>query len=143
MLSLQEISTAEDEVVEFTDDRNQLVWFLQPNEAQFYLAAETLKFKPKVTFGKAKIPFTPQHGHSPQITPTSSNPSLHLYKVRADSETSRSGESSDESEDHALKLVHAREAWAPVELSQNVSGGKLKKKCAIYKLKHILGKVGK
>jgi len=131
----KEISTVEDEVVEFTDDRNQLVWFLQPSEAQFYLAAETLKFKPKPPFAKAKPPFTPRHGHSPQSTPTSSNPSLNVYKVRTDSDASRSAESSDESEDPAHKYVLTREPWR--------ASGQKKKKCAFHKLKHILGKVGK
>ena len=130
----------EDEVVEFTDDKNQLVWFLQPNEAQFFLAAETLKFKPK-PFGKAKTPFTPKHGHSPQMTPTSSNPSLHVYRVRSASETSRSAGSS-ESEDHVHKSVIAREAWGAEEVIQKAPCAK-KKKNAFYKLKHILRKVGK
>ena len=139
ILLVQEISTVEDEVVEFTDDKNQLVWFLQPNEAQFFLAAETLKFKPK-PFGKAKTPFTPIHGHSPQITPSSSNPSLHLYTVKPDSDTSRSAESS-ESEDHVHNCV-AREAWGPGEIIGSYSGGKKKRNC-FCKLKRVLQKIGK
>ncbi|KAM7426256.1 hypothetical protein ABFA07_022429 [Porites harrisoni] len=135
----KEISTVEDEVVEFTDDKNQLVWFLQPYEAQFFLAAETLKYKPK-PFGKAKTPFTPIHGHSPQMTPASSNPSLHLYTVKPDSDTSRSAESS-ESEDHVHNCV-AREAWGPGEITGSYSGGKKKRNC-FCKLKRVLQKIGK
>ena len=56
---LQEINTQDDERVEFKDDKNQLIWFLQPQEAQFYLAAETLKHKPSI-FVRTKLPFKPR-----------------------------------------------------------------------------------
>ena len=46
--------------VEFSDDKNKLVWFLQPQEAQFYLAAESLKYKPKVSLTRTKLPFRPR-----------------------------------------------------------------------------------
>lgn len=134
---LQEISTLEDEVIEFTDgDGNQLVWFLQPNEAQFFLAAESLKFKPK-PFGKAKTPFTPKHGHSPpQLTPANSNPSLHPFNVSVDSERSGSAASLDKSEVHAQTFLHARQAWSPEEKTAKASGA-TKKKFPFSKLRHI------
>ena len=47
-------------MIEFLDDKNQLIWFLQPQEAQFYLAAETLKHKPKVSLSRTKLPFRPR-----------------------------------------------------------------------------------
>lgn len=56
----KEINTWHDETVEFLDDKNQLIWFLQPNEAQFYLAAETLVHKPKAPLVRTKLPFRPQ-----------------------------------------------------------------------------------
>lgn len=136
-MSQQEISTAEEEVIEFTDDRNQLVWFLQPNEAQFYLAAETLKFKPK-PFGRAKPLFTPRHGHSPrispEISPAGSIPSLHMDHVV------NGVDSPSDSEDAAQKQMYlqVREDWELKELNKKVAGGK-KKKCVIQKLKHALG----
>ena len=52
----QEINTLDDELVEFSDDKNLLVWFLQPQEAQIYLAADSLKYKP---FRRTSIPFKP------------------------------------------------------------------------------------
>jgi len=55
----KEINTNDDKRVEFNDDKNQLIWFLQPQEAQFYLAAETLKHKPQ-TFVRTKLPFKPR-----------------------------------------------------------------------------------
>ncbi|XP_066027051.1 probable cysteine desulfurase isoform X1 [Pocillopora verrucosa] len=55
----KEINTLDDERVEFKDDKNQLIWFLQPQEAQFYLAAETLKHKPN-TFVRTRLPFKPR-----------------------------------------------------------------------------------
>lgn len=55
----KEINTNDDFKVEFNDDKNQLIWFLQPHEAQFYLAAETLKHKPH-TFVRTKLPFKPR-----------------------------------------------------------------------------------
>ena len=64
-------------MVEFADDKNKLVWFLQPNEAQFYLAVETLKYKPK-PFGKSRSPFNPRRGHSPRISPAVSQRDLWL-----------------------------------------------------------------
>ena len=146
-MSPQEISTAEEEVIEFTDDRNQLVWFLQPNEAQFYLAAETLKYKPK-PFGRTKPPFTPRHGHSPrvspQISPAGSNPNLHLDGHVAngvDNPSSRS-DSSDDSDDTTQKQIslQVRGDWNPKESHKKDVGGK-KKKCVIEKLKHALGHV--
>ncbi|XP_078347514.1 putative cysteine desulfurase isoform X1 [Oculina patagonica] len=143
----KEISTAEEEVIEFTDDRNQLVWFLQPNEAQFYLAAETLKYKPK-PFGRAKPPFNPRHGHSPrispQISPAGSIPNLHLdgHVVNGvDTASSRSNtDSSGDSDDATQKQMSLREDWQPKESHKKASGGK-KKKCVIQKLKHALGHV--
>lgn len=133
---LQEISTAKDEVIEFPDDRNQLVWFLQPHEAQFSLAVETLKFKPK-PFGKARTPFTPKHGHSPQLTPANSNPSLYVYNVKADSESNTSAGSSDESDDHSHKPL---EAWSPDGFIQTDPDAR-KKKSTFRKIKHLI--VGK
>lgn len=59
VFQLQEINTNDDIKVEFNDDKNQLIWFLQPQEAQFYLAAETLKRKPH-TFVRTKLPFKPR-----------------------------------------------------------------------------------
>lgn len=56
---LKEINTSDDKKVEFNDDKNQLIWFLQPQEAQFYLAAETLKHKPQM-FVRTKLPFKPR-----------------------------------------------------------------------------------
>jgi len=55
----KEINTNDDKKVEFNDDKNQLIWFLQPQEAQFYLAAGTLKHKPQ-TFVRTKLPFKPR-----------------------------------------------------------------------------------
>ncbi|XP_078346786.1 putative cysteine desulfurase isoform X2 [Oculina patagonica] len=55
----KEINTSDDKKVEFKDDKNQLIWFLQPQEAQFYLAAETLKHKPQI-FVRTKLPFRPR-----------------------------------------------------------------------------------
>jgi len=104
----QEISTIEEEVIEFTDDRNQLVWFLQPNEAQFYLAAETLKYKPK-PFGRAKSPFTPKHGHSPrvspQISPAGSEPDLHMNGHVDGHVDGSSDDSEDFKQKHSLLQV--------------------------------------
>lgn len=42
------------------DNKNQLIWFLQPQEAQFYLAAETLKHKPKASLARTKLSFKPR-----------------------------------------------------------------------------------
>ena len=117
-ISPQEISTIEEEVIEFTDDRNQLVWFLQPNEAQFYLAAETLKYKPK-PFGRAKSPFAPKHGHSPrispQISPAGSDPDLHM-NGHVDSP---SDDSEDVTQKH--KSLQAVE-WDPKDSNKQVVG---------------------
>ena len=135
---LQEISTVEEEVIEFTDDRNQLVWFLQPNEAQFYLAAETLKYKPK-PFGRTKSPFTPKHGHSPraspQISPAGSDPDLRM-NVHVDGHVDSS---SDDSEDATQKNTspQAREDRDPKGTYKKVAGGK-KKRDVINKIKHAL-----
>ncbi|XP_068761466.1 probable cysteine desulfurase isoform X1 [Montipora capricornis] len=138
----KEISTLEDEVIEFKDDKNQLVWFLQPNEAQFYLAAETLKFKPK-PFGKAKNPFSPRHGRSPQITPANSNPSLHMCKGTTDDEGNGSAGSLVGSAEHANNLVVTRKAWAPEEMVLNQSITTKKETGSFSKLKNLFRKVGK
>jgi len=107
-VSPQEISTTEEEVIEFADDRNQLVWFLQPNEAQFYLAAETLKYKPR-PFGRAKSPFTPKHGHSPrvspQLSPAGSEPNLHMNGHVDGHVDSPSDDSEDGRQKHTLLQV--------------------------------------
>ena len=55
----QEINTLDDMKVEFSDDKNQLIWFLQPQEAQFYLAAESLRHKPSAPLTRSKLPFRP------------------------------------------------------------------------------------
>jgi len=134
----KEISTVEEEVIEFTDDRNQLVWFLQPNEAQFYLAAETLKYKPK-PFGRAKSPFTPKHGHSPrvspQISPAGSDPDLRM-NVHVDGHVDSS---SDDSEDATQKHTspQAGEDRDPKGSYKKVAGGK-KKRDVMNKIKHAL-----
>ena len=57
---LQEINTLDDKKVEFFDDKNKLIWFLQPQEAQFYLVAETLRHKPKASLVRTKLPFKPR-----------------------------------------------------------------------------------
>ena len=59
IFQLQEINTNDDKKVEFEDDKNQLIWFLQPQEAQFYLAAETLRHKPQKIV-RTKLPFKPR-----------------------------------------------------------------------------------
>lgn len=58
-IHLQEINTLDDMKVEFSDDKNQLIWFLQPQEAQFYLAAESLRHKPSAPLTRSKLPFRP------------------------------------------------------------------------------------
>ena len=60
VFNFQEISTLDDEVVNFSDDRNTLVWFLQPQEAQFYVAAESLKYKPNASLRRTPLPFRPR-----------------------------------------------------------------------------------
>ncbi|CAH3136888.1 unnamed protein product [Porites lobata] len=55
----KEINTLDDMKVEFSDDKNQLIWFLQPQEAQFYLAAESLRHKPSAPLTRSKLPFRP------------------------------------------------------------------------------------
>ncbi|XP_048585215.1 uncharacterized protein LOC5521527 isoform X3 [Nematostella vectensis] len=52
-----EISTAEDEVIEFPGEANKLVWFLQPRDAQLHLATASLKHKP---FRRTTLPFIPR-----------------------------------------------------------------------------------
>lgn len=130
----KEISTIEEEVIEFTDDRNQLVWFLQPNEAQFYLAAETLKYKPK-PFGRTKSPFAPKHGHSPrvspQISPAGSEPDLHM-NGHVDGHVD-SPSDSDVTQKHTSLQVN----WDPKDSHKKVVGGK-KKRDVIEKIKHAL-----
>ena len=137
-MSTQEISTAEEEVIEFTDDRNQLVWFLQPNEAQFYLAAETLKHKPK-PFVRAKSPFTPKYGHSPrvspQISPAGSDPDLHMNGHVDGHVDSSSDDSEDTTQKHTS--LEARDDWDPKDSHKKVIGGK-KKRDVINKIKHAL-----
>lgn len=137
-MSPQEISTIEEEVIEFTDDRNQLVWFLQPNEAQFYLAAETLKYKPK-PFGRNKSPFTPKHGHSPrvspQISPAGSDPDLHMNGHVDGHVESPSDDSEDVTQKHTL--LQAREDWDPKDSHKKVAVGK-KKRDVIEKIKRAL-----
>lgn len=59
-IHLQEINTLDDMKVEFSDDKNQLIWFLQPQEAQFYLAAESLRHKPSAPLTRTKLPFRPR-----------------------------------------------------------------------------------
>jgi len=134
----KEISTIKEEVIEFTDDRNQLVWFLQPNEAQFYLAAETLKYKPK-PFGRNKSPFTPKHGHSPrvspQISPAGSDPDLHMNGHVDGHVESPSDDSEDVTQKHTL--LQAREDWDPKDSHKKVAGGK-KKRDVIEKIKRAL-----
>ena len=61
---LKEININDHKKVEFNDDKNQLIWFLQPQEAQRYLAAETLKHKPQ-TFARTKLPFKPRRTSRP------------------------------------------------------------------------------
>ncbi|XP_074637843.1 putative cysteine desulfurase [Acropora palmata] len=56
----KEINTLQDQKVEFLDDKNQLIWFLQPNEAQFFLAAEILVHKPRAPLIRTKLPFKPE-----------------------------------------------------------------------------------
>lgn len=93
------------------------MWFLQPNEAQFFLAAETLKFKPK-PFAKTKSPFTPKHGRSPQITPASSNPSLHMFKMASEDGINGSARTLAASTEHGLNFASPLEAWPKEEIIQ-------------------------
>jgi len=59
-VKFEEINTLDDKKVEFFDDKNKLIWFLQPQEAQFYLVAETLRHKPKASLVRTKLPFKPR-----------------------------------------------------------------------------------
>lgn len=136
----KEISTLEDEIIEFTDDRSQLVWFLQPNEAQFFLAAETLKFKPK-PFAKTKNPFTPKHGRSPQITPASSNPSLHMFKMASEDGSNGSARTLAGSTEHGLNFASSKEAWANEEIIQTFK--KKGKNSSFRKVKNFFRRKGK
>lgn len=75
---MQEINTLQDQKVEFVDDKNQLIWFLQPNEAQFFLAAEILLHKPRAPLIRTKLPFKP-------VTPSRMNrkrwPDIHQIQA--------------------------------------------------------------
>lgn len=68
----------QDQKVEFLDDKNQLIWFLQPNEAQFFLAAEILVHKPRAPLIRTKLPFKP-------VTPSRMNrkrwPDIHQIQA--------------------------------------------------------------
>jgi len=53
----QEISTLDDEIIRFSDDNDKLVWFLQPQEAQLFLATDSMKFK---ILKRTPLPFKPR-----------------------------------------------------------------------------------
>lgn len=117
------------------------MWFLQPNEAQFFLAAETLKFKPKPPFAKTKTPFTPKHGRSPQITPASSNPSLNMFKIAPDDDSNGSPRTLAGSTEHAPNFAGSREAWVKEEIIDTFE--KKGKTSSFGKVKSFFRKVGK
>lgn len=107
----KEINTWHDETVEFLDDKNQLIWFLQPNEAQFYLAAETLVHKPKAPLVRTKLPFRPQ-------TPSRMNrgrkwPDLHQIQayLRRTKEAKIEDVHERTDENGNVPSIKKREAW--------------------------------
>ena len=116
------------------------MWFLQPNEAQFFLAAETLKFKPK-PFAKTKNPFTPKQGRSPQITPASSNPSLYMFKMASDDGSNGSARTLAGSTEHGLNFASSKEAWANEEIIQTFE--KKGKNSSFRKVKNFFRRKGK
>lgn len=54
--SVQGISTLDDEVIRFSDENDKLVWFLQPQEAQLFLASDS----EHKMFNRTSLPFVPR-----------------------------------------------------------------------------------